>query len=154
SGDRVAFFGRIDNRFTLLVVDRTGKLTGLGGSARDPEGIAWLSDSELVVGLAEKGQSANLHRVDLSGHWRTMLHVPAFRELHDAAPDGRLLIARLEQRHLAAGMAPGDASERDQSWFDLTVIVDASPDGRVVLLGESGDAEGKEAGMYLRKTDG
>jgi eukaryotic-like serine/threonine-protein kinase len=151
SGDRVAFFERESGGFGLAVVDREGRKTSLGGSARDPAGVAWSpSGTELWVGLARQGRSADLHRVDLSGRWTRLLHAPAFLEIHDVARDGRALITRLDQRQTVIGHMP-DGRELNLACFDHSLLVDASADGRTILIGEAGDAN---RGMYLRHADG
>jgi len=50
--------------------------------------------------------------------------------------------------------APGGESERDLSWHDFSRVADLSPDGRAMLLSESGEAGGTRYGVYLRPTDG
>ena len=56
--------------------------------------------------------------MDRSGDVRIVARVPGNTSLHDIAPDGRLLIARTDDRSGISVRAPGDAAERDLSWLD------------------------------------
>jgi eukaryotic-like serine/threonine-protein kinase len=75
-------------------------------------------------------------------------------ELHDLSRDGRELGTRLDQRGLIEGRAPGDSAQRDLSWFDLSQLMDITPDGRTILIGETSDGGGPDRAVYHRKTDG
>jgi Tol biopolymer transport system component len=74
--------------------------------------------------------------------------------LHDVAADGRVLLARNNPQGLISVLAPGESQERDLSWQDHSSAIDLSPDGRLLLFSESGDAGGVRYGAYLRRTDG
>jgi Tol biopolymer transport system component len=51
------------------------------------------------------------------------------------------------------GKGPSDPSERDFSWFDFSLAMDVSPDGKTLLFEEGGGADGSFV-MYLRRLDG
>jgi Tol biopolymer transport system component len=51
-------------------------------------------------------------------------------------------------------LPPGASEERPLSWHDYSLAVDISPDGRRILISESGEAGGSGYGVYLRGTDG
>jgi len=51
-------------------------------------------------------------------------------------------------------LPPGENSERNLSWFDWSIALDLSPDGRTVIFSESGEATGGKYGIFMRKTDG
>lgn len=55
----------------------------------------------------------------------------------------------------AEGLASGETSAREVSWHDYTLPTDVSPDGRVLVFTELGEAGGRRLGTtYVRKTDG
>jgi len=51
-------------------------------------------------------------------------------------------------------LAPGDTRERSLTWFDWSLLADISPDGKTIIFSETGEAEGTNYSMFLRKTDG
>jgi hypothetical protein len=53
-----------------------------------------------------------------------------------------------------SALPPGASEERPLSWHDYSLAVHLSPDGRKVLVSESGEAGGRGYGVYLRGTDG
>jgi dipeptidyl aminopeptidase/acylaminoacyl peptidase len=52
------------------------------------------------------------------------------------------------------GMTAGSNKERDLSWLDWSAPKDLSPDGKMLLFTESGEAGGENYSTYLRGTDG
>lgn len=92
--------------------------------------------------------------MDASGDVRIVARVPGNTSLHDIAPDGRVLIARTDDRSGIAVHVPGDAGERDLSWLDSSGLADISPDGRRILFRETGVGGGPRMSAYLRGTDG
>jgi dipeptidyl aminopeptidase/acylaminoacyl peptidase len=85
--------------------------------------------------------------VDLEGRERVLLDSPGSLTIWDAAPDGRALITRDDERMSVIGMAPGATQERDLSVFDTAGLAALSADGAQLLFGD-------RYGVYLRKTDG
>jgi eukaryotic-like serine/threonine-protein kinase len=51
---------------------------------------------------------------------------------------------------------PGEAKERDLSWFERAQLAALSPDGKALLFGDRGQASGTPSPLhaYLRRTDG
>jgi hypothetical protein len=80
--------------------------------------------------------------------------VPGNTSLHDVAPDGRVLIARTDDRSGVTVRAPGSTTERDLSWLDATGLAALSPDGNRALIHENGVGGGPKGSVYLRGTDG
>lgn len=80
--------------------------------------------------------------------------MPGNTTLHDVAPDGRLLIARTDDRGGISVRVPGETTERDLSWFDSPNVVGMSNDGRKVLFWEGGVGGGPKQSVYLRSSDG
>src|SRR5262249_20933030 len=72
---------------------------------------------------------------------------PMYFDMPDVAPDGRLLLSRVEVVNEVRGLAPGAERERPLAWLDRSWAAALSNDGKTVLL-NSRDR------VYLRKTDG
>ena len=85
---------------------------------------------------------------------RIVARVPGNTSLHDVAPDGRVLIARTDDRGGVSVRVPGETTERDLAWLDSPNVAGLSRDGRSVLFWEGGVGGGAKASVYLRGTDG
>jgi hypothetical protein len=92
--------------------------------------------------------------MDKAGAVRIVARMPGNVSLHDLSPDGRLLIARTDDRSGIAVRAPDQATARDLSWLDASILGDISPDGRRILFTETGVGGGPRLSAYLRGTDG
>src|SRR5215470_8898849 len=103
TGDAVAFFeepgrgGAGVGRVSLRVVDRAGKVRTLA-SLTDWWNLAWMPDGrEVVYAAPEEGAAAwatSLSAVSRTGTTRLLMRFPGSLELHDVAPDGRILLGR------------------------------------------------------------
>jgi eukaryotic-like serine/threonine-protein kinase len=157
-GSRVAFIEHPvlrDDRGSVVVVDRKGQAKTLADGWASAEGLAWRPDGREVWFTATRQGAENaLYAVRLGGRVRLLAAVPGRLVLQDVAPDGRALVSRNEVYSEVRTRAPGEAEERDLSWHDFSRVADVAPDGRTVLLGESGEAGGTRYGVYLRPTDG
>jgi DNA-binding winged helix-turn-helix (wHTH) protein/Tol biopolymer transport system component len=157
-GERVALLEHPvprDDRGFVVVMDATGGRMELTDTFSSIDGLAWAPNGKEVWFTGAKvGADSALQAVRLDGHVRTL--VPALGRLviHDVAPDGRALVERVALRHEMLYGTTGLARERDLSWFDVTVPVDISADGKQVLFFESGEGGGPEYSVFLRSTDG
>jgi len=75
-------------------------------------------------------------------------------KLHDISRDGDLLLSRDDYREGIMARAPGSDRERDLSWFDGSGASDISPDGRLLLMSEFGEAGGSRYSAYVRPMNG
>jgi len=133
-------------------VDRAGRRT-LGGRWSTMSGLAWRPDGkEIWFTAARAGARRSLRAVSPSGRERLIESSPVGLALHDIARDGRVLLAHDNLRFGTIALPPGEKRERELSWLDLSMVTDISPDGKKIILSESG--EGGEYSIYLRKTDG
>jgi len=48
----------------------------------------------------------------------------------------------------------GDSTEKDLAWLDYSLVTDIVPDGKQILITESGEGGGAAYSAYLRRTDG
>jgi Tol biopolymer transport system component len=157
-GDRIAFFDHQifpDDRGTLMVADRTGKVKVLASGFESCQGLAWRPDGkEVWFSAARTGIGAGIYAATLSGAIRTVAESPGGMRITDIAPDGRVLFVRDNQRAELFALSPGAKEERDLTWGDWSVLADLSDDGRTVLFTEEGDAVAGAYAVCIRGTDG
>ena len=157
-GGKVAFLDHPimgDDRGSVAVVDRAGKVRTLTGEYESAQGLAWArSGSEIWFTGAERGSARALTGVTLSGAVRTIDRTPGNLTLCDIARNGTVLIAHDNGRRGIIGMAPGQSKESDLSWLDWSMPAAMSDDGKSLLITEQGDGGGPGYSVYLRKTDG
>jgi len=146
------------------VGDTRGKVVTIpvGGTARDLTpiwsdalGLAWRPDGkEIWFTATREGLDRALYAVDLAGNERLIARIPGSLTLHDIASDGRVLLTRDLMRMQMRGRGPGDADERDLSWYDWTFATSVSNDGSMVFFNESGEGGGAEYAAFMRPMDG
>lgn len=157
-GRRVAFLEHPlahDDRGRVVVLDRAGNRRELSGPWGSAEGLAWSpGGDEVWFTAARVGADSALYAVSLAGHERRLAPSMGRLVIHDVAPDGRVLLERNTLRQELKFARPGTDPERDLSWFDVSTLVQLTPDGKRVLFVESGEGGGPDYGVYLRATDG
>lgn len=157
-GDRVAFMDhqvRFDNRGAIAVVDGAGNKTTLSGEWASEEGLAWSPSGEEVWFTASRsGEADALYAVTLAGQERLVLQMTSRLMLNDIARDGRVLLTSFHYTTSIASKAGQDSEERDLSLLDLVLLVDLSPDGKMILLENNGEGSGANYAVYVRGTDG
>jgi eukaryotic-like serine/threonine-protein kinase len=120
-------------------------------------GLAWSSSGdEILFTAAPYSVTTSLYGVNRAGRQRLIAHVPGSFFLLDAAPDGRLLMARSVVAASLFYLPTVDSKETDLYWHDLTSLNDISRDGKYLLFSEGGDAtrSGEDYVTYMRGTDG
>jgi WD40 repeat protein len=157
AGDLLAFADHIaggdDGR--TVITDRDGKVRARSTFYQSIQGLAWAAERrEVWFTASPAGLARALYAMDLSGHERLILRVPATLTLHDIASSGHVLLAKDDTQYGTVVMAPGEKAERNLSWFDWSILSDLSWDGKIALIGESGEAVGANYGLFLRRTDG
>ena len=157
-GDTVAVVA-LDNLEWLVgkvvIFDRAGRRVAETRPYFNVFGLAWHGDEVWFTAADELPLLRNaVHAMDTRGHVRIVARVPGNTSLHDIAPDGRVLIARTEDRGGISVRTPGATAERDLSWLDAAFLTDMSPDGGQVLFWEGGVGGGPRNSVYLRGTDG
>jgi serine/threonine protein kinase/Tol biopolymer transport system component len=158
TGDRIAFLAHPaigDDGGSVAVVDLKGKVTPLSAGWVSAEGLAWSpSGKEIWFTATKAGVSRALFAVDLSGRERLIERVPAELTILDTARDGRVLLKRELTRHEVKARIAADTREQEMSWFDASLPVALSSDGKTLLFAEVGEAGGATYGAYIRGTDG
>jgi Tol biopolymer transport system component len=157
-GDAVAVFelnGREGLTGRVVIVDRSGAKRAESAVYFNVFGLAWRADEVWFTAADELPLFRNtIYAMNASGVARVVARVPGNTSLHDIAPDGRVLIARTDDRGGIAVRVPGETAERDLSWLDSSVLAGISSDGRRILFSESGVGGGPRQSTYLRGTDG
>jgi serine/threonine protein kinase len=157
-GDRIAFLEHPiyqDNRGFVAIMDLSGTTTKLTDEWPQVEGLAWTpSGSEIWFTGDERGENLELYGINQAGRMRQVLAVPGDIILHDIAKDGRVLLARFSMTISTSVLVPGVTEERDFTGFGTSRPADISRDGTLLLLSEFSVRNGKDYGVYLRKTDG
>ena len=159
-GDRIAFFDsplKVDDRGSVAVVDLAGRKTTLSPGWAALWQLTWSPSGREVWfnGLREGVRRGQLHAVSLAGSERSVLQTPSAFGLYDIRRDGTGLAGTAFCRASIVGVVPGEAAERDLSWFDYSALADLSADGGTLLFNESGEGgNATHYGVYLRKLDG
>ncbi|HWW62673.1 MAG TPA: protein kinase, partial [Thermoanaerobaculia bacterium] len=157
-GRRIAFRlreARLGKAFALYVVEIDVRKARKLGEWTNAKGLAWSPNGKRIVFGASGGNgSTELHAVDLSGNERVLTRFDGVVKLHDVSPAGELLLTRDDYREGVMARAPGADRERDLSWFDGSGTSDISPDGRLLLLSEFGEAGGERYSVFTRPTTG
>jgi Tol biopolymer transport system component/predicted Ser/Thr protein kinase len=155
--DRIAFLDHpfpADDAGTVAVIDLEGRKTTLSGRWASEHGLAWTpSGNEVWFTATEAGANRSLYAVSLQGKIRVVARVPGGLKLHDVAPNGRVLLTRESPRVGILGVLQGDERERDMSFLDYSFASDLSPDSRMLLFDEEGEAGGANYTVFLRKSD-
>jgi hypothetical protein len=137
-------------------------VTDLSGHERDLDrgfvstyGLAWAPSGKEVWFTATRAGSARaLYAVSLDGKERLLSRVPGTLTLHDISKTGRVLLSRDDWRLGIIALAPGQPKEQDLTYLDFSAIRFLSPDGKLLLFDESGEAGGMAGVAYVRKMDG
>lgn|GEM_PF-1296179 len=152
-GNRVAFFRHPvdgDNRGTVEVVDRAGRLAAVTGSFPSLEGLAWSSDGDaLWFGAANR-----LERVSARGGTpQTMLSSPANLELLDFSREGAVL-ANDDALGVTLLASRNGAAEEDLTWFQVSLEPAFAADGRSLIFTDSSPESGADYTILYQRLDG
>jgi tRNA A-37 threonylcarbamoyl transferase component Bud32 len=139
---------------TVEVVDKDGTRTTLGRRWTAVAGPRWSPDGREVWVSGRRGAFRAIYALDHMGRERTLLQLPAWLGLQDVAPDGRVLMVRIEDTFGIAARVPGSSAEIDLAWYDQSGHPDLSQDGSLVLFAETGESSQERSEAYVRKTDG
>ena len=138
----------------LAVIDLAGHKKTLDPGFSSIQGLAWSpSGSEIWFTATRAGSARALYGVSLAGKERLIARIPGILNLHDVSRNGQALLARDNWRVGIIAQAPG-SKEQDLSWMDFSAVRDLSPDGKLLLFDESGEAGGALGQIYLRRMDG
>ena len=144
-----ALWGRV------VLVDRSGLKTTVSSPYFNVFGLAWNGDEIWFTAADELPLFRNaVYAVTPSGGARVVSRVPGNASLHDAAPDGRLLIARTDDRGGISVLAPATHRSAIRSGSTPPILADISRDRLRVLFSEAALRGGAQGSVYLRNSDG
>jgi serine/threonine protein kinase/Tol biopolymer transport system component len=110
--------------------------------------------NEIWFSASQPGSDPALYAVDLSGTQRFLAQAPGWIVMQDVAADGRVLLSTVNSRLGIRYVDFNHSTERDLAWLDASYIYEISSDAKTVLFAELSYGEGRNAALYLRKTDG
>jgi len=159
SGDLIAFFGGLDGRISVSVVEVASRKHRVVSDAWDTTAGApcWPPGGKEIwfTGSRRGSDPQALYAVSLSGRERLITRAPGNLELDDISREGRVLAAHHRLRVVVMGRRRGEPNERDLTWFDLSWPTDLSADGNTLVFTEGGEGGGgKQGAVYIRGTDG
>jgi Tol biopolymer transport system component len=158
-GERVAFIDHPiagDDRGSVSVVDRAGRVTVLAAGWASALGLDWSPDGgEVWFTATDVSPNCALWAVDLKGSRRLVARSPGRLALQDVSASGELLVTEGRVR-LGLGLGEtGGRADRDLSWLDASVVSDLSRDGKTILFAEQGSGGGAGTySVYLRDIQG
>jgi Tol biopolymer transport system component len=156
-GGKIVAFLEYDDEvgdYSVCIVGPNHPKQALSRGWRGTGRLGWSTNGrEIWFSGAQAGADPALYAVDLSGAQRFLSQAPGWIIMQDVARDGRVLINAVNSRlgilYDAEGAAP-----RDLAWFDASFAYDLSQDGKSLVFVELSSGEGRNAAIYLRKTDG
>ncbi len=139
----------------IVIIDKHGNHKASSSFYTSVQGLAWSPNGKEVWFSAVPGGAArSLYALDLSGKERLIYRAPGGVTIHDISRSGLVLLTADKTRLGLFALAPGETHERSLSWFDWSLLLDLSPDGKTLLFSESGEAMGNSSAIFLRGTDG
>jgi Tol biopolymer transport system component len=139
----------------VVIIDAHGNAKASSSFYSSVEGLAWApSGKEVWFSAVPSGSERSVYALDFSGKERLIYRAPGGLTLHDISRAGLVLLTADKSRMTLTALAPGETRERSLTWFDWSLLADISPDGKTVIFSETGEAEGTNYSMFLRKTDG
>lgn len=157
-GDLIAFSRHpvpFDDRGHVEIIDATGKPVAHSRDYWTLEGLAWAPDGrEVWFTAADRTVQRAIRGLSLTGVEREIFSTPGTLRIHDVDAKGRALVGTSLVRSRIFGKVAGDERERPLSWFDGSMPVDLSSDGRSMLFIEGTGADAQDIETYLRSFDG
>jgi serine/threonine protein kinase len=111
-------------------------------------------EDEIWFSAGQPGSDPALYAVALSGKQRFLTQAPGWIVMQDAAADGRVLLSVVNSRLGIRYVDFEHSTERDLAWLDASLLYELSSDAKSLLFVELSNGEGRNAAIYLRKTDG
>ena len=146
-------FGGDDGR--VVIVDTHGNVKATSSFYSSAEGLAWAANGKEVWYSAVPGGSArSIYALEFSGKERLIYRSPGGLTIRDISRSGLVLLTAEKARISLTAFGPGEMRERSLSWFDWSLLVDMSDDGKTIVFSETGEAVGANYGIFLRKSDG
>jgi tRNA A-37 threonylcarbamoyl transferase component Bud32 len=148
-GEQLAFVEAQEGGSKVVLLDRNGKRTVLFEKAGDGfgdtlTGLAWGGGDDLWLSELQSDQTA-LWALRAGAQPRLLWRGDGAKQLMDALPDGRALLANHQVRRGVLVQRAGDPTVLERSVRTGTQVQGLSPDGRSLLLLESPALDGGTA---------
>ena len=139
----------------VVILDTHGQSKARSSYYSSVEGLAWVpSGKEVWFSAVPAGSARSIYALDFSGKERLIYRAPGGLTIHDISRTGLVLLTADKARLAISGLPPGESRERSLSWFDWSLLLDMSADGKTIVFSETGEAAGNNYSIFLRKTDG
>jgi serine/threonine protein kinase/dipeptidyl aminopeptidase/acylaminoacyl peptidase len=139
----------------VVILDPHGTRRASSSFYSSVEGLAWSPNGkEVWFSAVPAGSARSIYALDLFGKERLIYRSPGGLTIHDISRTGLVLLTADKSRVSISALAPGGTRERSLSWFDWSLLTDMSADGKTIVFSETGEAEGTNYSIFLRKTDG
>lgn len=139
----------------VVILDIHGNRHASSSFYSSVEGLAWApSGKEVWFSGVPAGASRSIYALDLAGKERLIYRAPGGLTIHDISRTGLVLLTFDKARVSISALPPGETHERSLSWFDWSLLLDMTADGKTILFSETGEAVGANYSIFLRKTDG
>jgi eukaryotic-like serine/threonine-protein kinase len=139
----------------VAILDAHGSIKATSSFYSSVEGLAWApGGKEVWFSAVPSGSARSIYALDLSGKERLIYRSPGGLTIHDISRTGLVLLTADKARLSISALPPGETHERSLSWFDWSLLTDMSADGKTIVFSETGEAEGNNYSIFLRKTDG
>jgi eukaryotic-like serine/threonine-protein kinase len=139
----------------VVIIDTLGHSKASSSYYSSVEGLAWSPNGkEVWFSAVPAGSARSIYALDFSGKERLIYRAPGGLTVQDISRTGLILMTSDKTRISLSALAPGETRERSLSWFDWSLITDISPDGKTIVFSETGEAEGSNYSIFMRKTDG
>ncbi|HEX7421577.1 MAG TPA: hypothetical protein VF505_16925, partial [Thermoanaerobaculia bacterium] len=153
-GTKVAFIDPYGDQNDVVVVGSGQPDPIARGWSHGATGLAWAPDGkEIWITGTDSGAPPSLFAVPIEGEPRLVSRLTGSMKLFDISSAGRVLLANGMWRAGLLYHGPNDASERDMSWLDWSILADLSEDGRSILFNETREGGGRASAIYLRRVD-
>jgi Tol biopolymer transport system component len=158
TGDMIAFLdhpSRNGDPGEVVVTTLSGERHVVSTGWVSLQGLAWSPDgAEVWFTGTRTGMNRSIYGVSRKGKERLVLRTPSELTLQDTTRDGHLLMNVDDSRMGITALPVGAAQEQDLSWGDFSATRDLSPDCKLLLFDETGEASGGPGIVYLRRLDG
>jgi Tol biopolymer transport system component len=139
----------------VVIIDTHGNRKSSSSFYSSVEGFAWAPNGkEVWFSAVPSGAARSIYALDSSSKERLIYRAPGGLTVQHISRAGLVLLTSDKSRISLSALAPGETRERSLTWFDWSLPADTSADGKTIVFSETGEAEGTNYSIFLRKTDG
>jgi len=139
----------------VVIIDTHGNPKASSSFYSSVEGLAWAPNGkEVWFSAVPAGSARSIYALDSASKERLIYRAPGGLTVQDISRNGLVLLTADKARISLSALPPGETRERSLTWFDWSLITDMSADGKTIIFSETGEAEGTNYSIFMRKTDG